>query len=137
MKKLNALIIVFAIGILSGCGDSTKVDDGNMANFAADGFSVRIEQSSINTYLITVIENTRYPNAVFTVYGLSDESEFGSFLTSSKMRLAHVVNSSAEGQSFEVTFNDNDSWFGIYHDDWDGFNWIYSTGREMVRGQFR
>jgi hypothetical protein len=137
MNAFKLFVLSLALAVSFGCGESEKMDDELTANFSADGFGVRAVQTSANTYQFTVAENTRYPNAVFTVYGLSDESEFNGFLTSSKMRLAHVVGSSSVGKTFEVTFNDNDTWFAIYHDDWNGFGWIYSTGRQMVKGEFR
>lgn len=141
LKQIHFAIAAFALMALtlSGCGGGgvPEPETENLANFSADGFSVRATQTSVNTYQFTIIENTKYPNAVFSVYGLEDDSQLGTFNTNSKMRLAHVVDASQPEQTFEVTFNDNDVWFAIYRDDWDGFGWIYSTRTPMLSGQFR
>lgn len=130
------IALIFAPLSLISCGGSPVEDP--QPNFFGNGYSLRIEQTSQNTYRFTVIQNSSYPNTVFTVYGFHDETQINStFPASSHARLSHVQDASQPGSEFEVTFNNDDTWFAIYQDDWDGIAWIYSDRQEFVRGQFR
>ena len=136
MKRL--LLLAIATMYLTSCGQGSGTGTGDVkANFVGRGYSVRVDQTSVNTYKFTVVENKSFPGTVFTVYGLQDESQISSFNTSSRMRLAHVADGHAPGQTFEVTFNSDDSVFIIYEDGISNGSFVYSTLSEMVRGQFR
>jgi hypothetical protein len=132
-RALNLLSLL----LLAGCAGGGE-PEGLQPNFVGDGYSLNAQQTSLNTYKFTVVENTKHRNIVFSVFGFHDQSQITpTFNMNSHARLSHVSDVKNAGDSFEITFNDDDTWFAIYQDDWDGLSWIYSDRVELIRGDFR
>lgn len=135
-KTFRVFIICYTcLVFLIGCGGEKA--PGVTANFTGDGYSLYVEQVTVNTYKFTVVENEKHKGAIFTVYGLVDENQIGNFTPSTRMRLAHVADGHQPGDSFEVTFHADDSVFIIYQDALFQGSFIYDTNIEMIRGLFR
>lgn len=132
-KYIIYLSLVF---LLISCGGVEK-PAGVTPNFIGNGFAVFVEQTALNTYKFTVTSNEDHKGAIFTVYGLADESQVGTFNTAARMRLDHISDAHDAGDTFEVTFNSDDNFFIIYEDALLGGTFVYNTVKEMVRGQFR
>ncbi len=128
--------VFLAISFLASCG-SNPPPTGLTPNFSQNGYSAYVEQMALNTYKFTVVSNTNHKGAVFSVYGLADESQIGSFSTSTRMRLAHVADGHQAGNVFEVTFNSDDNVFIIYEDALVSGSFVFDTSKEIIRGQFR
>ena len=136
MKSYLKLILPLGLFfLLASCGKGGKNDV--KANFFGNGYSLLVEQSSTNTYHFTVVSNDSHKGAVFTVYGLIEESQIGSFTPNSRMRLANVADGSNPGESYDVTFHSDDAWFIIYEDAFYNGQFNLDTTKEMIRGNFR
>lgn len=133
MKKL-ALACLFLL--MNSCGQLGPKGAAE-ANFFGNGYSMLVEQQTINTYKFTVVENNNFQGAIFSVYGLQSDSQVGNFNPNTRVRLAHVADGANVGDSFEVTFNSDDSWFIIYEDALIGGSFQFDLTSEMIRGQFR
>ena len=132
---LPSLLLLGLFFLLASCGKGGKNDI--KANFSGNGYSLLVEQSSTNTYHLTVVSNDTHKGAVFTVYGLIDASQIGTFTPTTRMRLANVADGSNPGESFDVTFHSDDTWFIIYEDAFYNGQFNLDTTKEMIRGNFR
>jgi hypothetical protein len=140
MKTFARLTLALSFLLaLTHCGNPNpnNVPSGVAPNYVGSGYAVYVEQMALNTYKFTVTSNEDHKGAVFTVYGLTDSSQITTFNTSTRMRLAHIADGNTPGDTFEVTFNSDDTVFIIYEDVVSGGSFVYDKTKEMIRGQFR
>ncbi len=134
---LKAILLSLIVLTLAGCGSDKTFPEGLTANHSGNGFTAHMEHVSFNTYKFTIVSNDNHRGAIFSVYGLADESYVSTFNPNTRVRLAHVSDGHQAGSTFEVTFNNDDNFFIIYQDALVGGSFVFDTTKEMLRGTFR
>ena len=144
MKNRLLLILCLALTSLSGCATDPEEEtcEGDVSN---SGFSVQVElitaKSSNATYIITVCKNSDYKGSVLSVYGGDNTTELDEIYGASDSLLTSragdppIVDSSKPGDSFEVTFPSDNSYFTIFEAELDGPTFVLGNEEEIIRGE--
>jgi hypothetical protein len=137
MKKIILALSALAVFGLSSCGPNPSATSPCSPTHSATGFSVQLKssQQSVGQYKLTICSNTRFPGAVYTVYGFQTSSEISNVNPSVHNRLSHVADANQVGSSVEISFRSDDLYFAIFEDRPSGSGFVWETKSEMLRGQ--
>lgn len=138
MNSLRKATITIAFGflllILGSCGGSSA--QYCIPNFSQGNFGAKVTYllGSLNTYEFQVCYNDSFAGSQISVYGVETENNISTISPSTDVRLGHMTDGLRPGDTFSVTFSNDDVWFAIFKDDSLG---NLDTTTEILRGQFR
>lgn len=135
MKKILAFAVVLLIS--SRCGQVNQGgNSGCSPNVIDTGLTMVVTQLGTNTYQFALCLQSSPANAVYTVYGSSDQTslEAAQINTQTAWRQAQITGTNSAGSVFQVTFRSSDNFFAIYQDASNGSGgFTFSTSNSMVR----